>query len=177
MGWVSVATIALPIRKCNRSIRLNNNSTGYVQIMGRLSSLSRRTRCLIAALTLIMLGGVREAHIPAGLAKTGTFAGQYQIMEMAVSRSGFTVLSVPKTDTMNAPISSGNALDIGQNHREKAHSDLDVQTEAVQYQLAASRGEDRRLMLRIALGLGLAYVGFLACWIWATRRRSGPPRH
>ena len=31
-------------------------------------------------------------------------------------------------------------------------------------------------MVRIALGLGLAYVGFLACWIWVTRRRSGPPR-
>lgn len=145
--------------------------------MGRLSSLSRRTRCVIAALTLIMLEGVCEAHMPPALAKTGTFAGQYQIMEMAVSRSEFTVLSVPETDRMNAPISSGNALDIGQNRREKVHSDLDVQTEAVQYQLAASKHEDRTLMFRIALGLGLAYVGFLACWIWATRRRSRPPRH
>ena len=28
-------------------------------------------------------------------------------------------------------------------------------------------------MLRIALGLGLAYVGFLACWIWVTRLDRG----
>ena len=145
--------------------------------MGRLSSPSRRTRCLTAALTLIMLGGVCEAHMRPVLAKTGTFSGQYQIMEMAVSRSGFPVLSVPETDRMDASISSGNPLDIEQNRREKVHSDLDRQTEAVQYQLTASRHEDRRLMFRIALGLGLAYVGFLACWIWATRRRSRPPRH
>lgn len=117
------------------------------------------------------------APMPPVLAKTGAFSGQYQIVEMAVSRSVFTVLSVPKSDIMDAPISSGNALDKGQDRREKVRFDQGGQTEAVQYQLTASKHEDRRLMFRIAVGLGLAYVGFLACWIWATRRRSGPPRH
>ena len=30
-------------------------------------------------------------------------------------------------------------------------------------------------MLKIGLGLGAAYLVFLAAWIWATRLRSGPP--
>jgi hypothetical protein len=32
-------------------------------------------------------------------------------------------------------------------------------------------------MLRIALGLALVYVVFVAGWFWATRLRSRPPRH
>lgn len=48
--------------------------------------------------------------------------------------------------------------------------------EAAQYLLSESQSE-RRLMIRIALGLGVAYVVFLACWVWATRVRSRPPRH
>lgn len=35
---------------------------------------------------------------------------------------------------------------------------------------------DRRLMLQIGGGLGLAYVGFLVVWFWATRLRPGPHR-
>lgn len=35
---------------------------------------------------------------------------------------------------------------------------------------------DRRLMLQIGGALGLAYVGFLVVWFWATRLRPGPHR-
>jgi hypothetical protein len=145
--------------------------------MGRFSSLLRRTRCVPAALTLITMGGLCAALISLSLARTGRFAGQYQIRQMAVSRTVFPVLSAIEHGTMIAPISSDNALDIRRNSAEKVRVDLGEQTQAAQYQLTASKHEDRRLMFRIALGLGLAYVGFLACWIWATRRRSGPPRH
>jgi hypothetical protein len=35
---------------------------------------------------------------------------------------------------------------------------------------------DRRLMLQIGGALGLAYLGFLVVWFWATRLRPGPHR-
>ena len=35
---------------------------------------------------------------------------------------------------------------------------------------------DRRLMLQIGGALGLAYIGFLVVWFWATRLRPGPQR-
>jgi hypothetical protein len=65
----------------------------------------------------------------------------------------------------------------------RRNSDLEVrldlleQTAAGQYQPSEPQGDDRRLMFRIALGLGVAYVVFVACWLWATRLRSRPPRH
>jgi hypothetical protein len=36
--------------------------------------------------------------------------------------------------------------------------------------------EDTRLMLQIGIALGLAYVGFLLFWFWATRFRPRPQR-
>ena len=78
---------------------------------------------------------------------------------------------------MTAPISSDNALEMPRIGAGKDQLELVGETEAVQYQKAESQSEDRRLMLRIAVGLGLAYVGFVACWIWVTRLRSRPPSH
>jgi hypothetical protein len=43
-----------------------------------------------------------------------------------------------------------------------------------QYQRSADES-DRRLMLRLGLGLGAAYLVFLVAWVWATRVRSGRP--
>jgi hypothetical protein len=111
------------------------------------------------------------------LARTVPFAGQYQNSQMAVSRSAFATVSVPKSGAMIAPFSSQNVLDIRPKSAGKARLDLDRRTEAVQYQTPESQHADRRLMLRIALGLGLAYVVFMVCWIWATRLRSRRPRH
>lgn len=165
------------IHKCNSFIRLNNNSTGYLPFMGLLSSVFRPTRYAIAALALITLGALFAALISLPLARTGRSAGWYQIPQIAVSRAIFSVLSVPEHRRIIALISSRNALAIRQNSAVKVRVDLGGQTQAAQYQPPESQQKDRRLMFRIALGLGLAYVGFLACWIWATRRRSGPPRH
>lgn len=78
---------------------------------------------------------------------------------------------------MIAPFSLGNALDIQPKSAGQVRVDLRRKAEAVQYQKSESQHEDRRLMFRIALGLGLAYVAFIACWIWATRLRSRRARH
>ena len=96
---------------------------------------------------------------------------------MAVSRTASPVVSVSKSEVMSTPFSSANALEIPRNEAGKGQAELVGETEAVQYQKAESQHEDRRLMLRIAVGLGLAYVGFVACWIWVTRLRSRPPSH
>jgi hypothetical protein len=55
-------------------------------------------------------------------------------------------------------------------------ADRSLQIAAPQYQPAAA-GTDRRLMLRVGLGLGAVYLVFLGGWIWATRFRSRPPGH
>ena len=78
---------------------------------------------------------------------------------------------------MTAQISSDNPLEIPRIGASKDQLELVGETEAVQYQKSESQHEDRRLMLRIGVGLGLAYVGFVACWIWVTRLRSRPPSH
>lgn len=177
--WVvlQLSTIARPIRKCNGTFRLNNKSSGYVSIIGLLSSSSRTKKRVAAALCLLPLGGLCAALMSLPLAETSHFPGQYQNGQVAVSRAAFTVLLASKSGTIIAPIRSANALDTEQNGVGQVRVDQDGQMAVAQYQPSESEHEDRRLMFRIALGLGLAYVGFLACWIWATRRRSGPPRH
>ena len=42
-----------------------------------------------------------------------------------------------------------------------------------QYQPAAPDDERREAMLEVGAALGLLYLGFLACWVWATRLRRG----
>lgn len=104
-------------------------------------------------------------------------AGQYQIGQTAVSSAAFGAVSVPRNGGNNAAFLSGNSLEIPRNSDLEVHPDLLGQTEAEQYQPSESQHDDRRLMFRVALGLGVAYVVFLACWLWATRLRSRPPRH
>jgi hypothetical protein len=78
---------------------------------------------------------------------------------------------------MMAAFSGGNVLEKRRNDAVEMGADLPGQTEAAQYQASESQHEDRRMMFRIALGLALAYVVFLGCWIWATRLRARRPRH
>lgn len=144
--------------------------------MSSFFSSFRATRRVIAALTLMTLGGSCVGLMFPRLAKTGRFAGQYQIVKTVVSPVVFTVLLVSKHGTIITSISSENGLDTGTNETGEVRLDPGRQTEAAQYQPPESEHGDRRLMFRVALGLGLAYVGFLACWIWATRLRSRPPR-
>lgn len=144
--------------------------------MRLFSSSHGTTRGVGGALSLIVLGGLSIALIWPLLARKEAFRAQYQISQMAVSRTAFTAVSVSKRGAMIAPISSRNGLELSQNRAGKVRVDPVAQTGAVQYQRSESKHDDRRLMLRIALGLGLAYVGFVAWWIWATRLRSRPPR-
>jgi hypothetical protein len=53
---------------------------------------------------------------------------------------------------------------------------LSVEIAGAQYQ-RASVASDRRLMLRVGLGLGAVYLVFVGAWIWATRFRSRRPGH
>ena len=50
-----------------------------------------------------------------------------------------------------------------------------TQMAASQYQEDSGQ-QNRRLMLRLGLGFGAAYVVFLIGWFWATRLRSRPHR-
>ena len=128
-------------------------------------------------MALVALTGLWITLISPLLARKEAFPGQYHDRQMAVSRTAFPVVSVSKSEAMSVPFSSDNALEIPRNEAGKGQAELVGETEAVQYQKAESQHEDRKLMLRIAVGLGLAYVGFVACWIWVTRLRSRPPSH
>lgn len=111
------------------------------------------------------------------LARTEAVATQYQISQMAVSRTAFAAVSVQENGAISAPFSQGNVLYPRRNSALEVRLDLHGQMQAAQYQASESQLDDRGLMVRIALGLGLAYVVFLGCWIWATRLRSRRPRH
>jgi hypothetical protein len=138
---------------------------------------SSTIRGVLGALALVALMGSSITLISPLLARKEGFPGQYHSRQMTVSRTAFPVVSVSKSEAMSAPFSSDNALEIPRNEAGKGQAELVGETEAVQYQKAESQHDDRRLMLRIAVGLGLAYVGFVACWIWVTRLRSRPPSH
>jgi hypothetical protein len=134
-------------------------------------------RGVFRALALVALTGLGITLISPLLARKEAFPGQYHGRQMAVSRTAFPVVSVSKSSAVTAPISSDNALEIPLIGAKKGQLELVGETEAAQYQKSESQHQDRRLMLRIAVGLGLAYVGFVACWIWVTRLRSRPPSH
>lgn len=126
---------------------------------------------------MIALIGLPAALISPPLARAEALAGQYQIGQMAVSSAEFGAVSVQTNGGTSAPFLSGKSLDIRRNSDLEVRLDLLEQTAAGQYQSAEPQGDDRRLLFRIALGLGVAYVVFVACWLWATRLRSRPPRH
>jgi hypothetical protein len=53
-----------------------------------------------------------------------------------------------------------------------------MERDAVQSpQPARSKSGDTAVMIKIGLLLGLAYLAFLAVWIWATRLRPHLTRH
>ena len=126
---------------------------------------------------MIALIGLLAALLSPPLARTEAFGGQYQIGQMAVSPAAFGAVSVVRNGRTSAPFLSENSLDIRRKSDVEVRPDLLGQTAAAQYQPPEPQDDDRRLMLRIALGLGVAYVVFVACWLWATRLRSRPPRH
>ena len=65
---------------------------------------------------------------------------------------------------MSAPISRYNRLQIPQQIRRS--------DDAVTHEPRAISSGDARLLLRLGLGLGIAYIVFLAAWFWRTRNRT-----
>lgn len=121
--------------------------------------------------------GLLAALVPVNLARADAFSEQYQINNLAVSSGVFAPVSPARDAGIFFSGFASNELDMRRKGVIRRQSYLPLQIAAGQYQAPESEREDQRLMLRIALGLGLAYVVFLACWIWATRLRSRPPRH
>jgi hypothetical protein len=144
------------------------------QVLASSAGVIRRVR---AGKTLIALISLLAVLLTPSLARPEALAGQYQIGQIAVSRPEIGTVSVPKNVKESAKFLSRNVLDIPLNSAPEVRSDVRGQTVVAQYQASESQPEDRRLMFRIALGLALAYVVFLAGWFWATRLRSRPPHH
>jgi hypothetical protein len=144
------------------------------QVLASSASVIRRVR---EGKTLIALISLLAVLLTPSLARPEALADQYQIGQIAVSRPAIMTVSVPKNAKESAKFLSRNVLDIRLNSAPEVRSDVRGQTVVAQYQASESQPEDRRLMFRIALGLGVAYVVFVAGWFWATRLRSRPPRH
>lgn len=76
------------------------------------------------------------------------------------------------------PIGRWNCCQIGQPISHQAAGGVQSngykparQAENPQYQSNSGQYQDDELMLQIGIVLGLAYLGFLAIWFWATRLR------
>ena len=103
--------------------------------------------------------------------------GQYQNRVGPVSRAQIPAISPWNHRGIGSRFASENALILQQKPQLELPLNHQLQLAASQYQQPEPPEEERRLMLGIGLGLGLAYIAFLACWLWATRLRSRPPRH
>ena len=55
--------------------------------------------------------------------------------------------------------------------RQSDQSQLASRAENARYQAVPRQYQDNELMLQIGLLLGMAYLAFLAIWVWATRLR------
>jgi hypothetical protein len=55
--------------------------------------------------------------------------------------------------------------------RQADRSQLARRAENARYQAVSRQYQDKELMLQIGLLLGMAYLAFLAIWVWATRLR------
>jgi hypothetical protein len=56
-------------------------------------------------------------------------------------------------------------------NRQADQSRLARRAENARYQAFSRQYQDKELMLQIGLLLGMAYLAFLAIWVWATRLR------
>jgi hypothetical protein len=117
------------------------------------------------------------ALISLGLATEEALAGQYRFTQPAVSSAGFVVVSPYPGYANGTSISAENSLEIRLNSVVNVALDRSGPSDKVQYQTPRSEPQERRLALQIGIGLAAAYVGFLACWIWATRLRGRARRH
>jgi hypothetical protein len=96
---------------------------------------------------------------------------QYQNGQRAVSPAGSAAVSRSIDGTIMWSSFIQLAGDIQPDRTVEPVLDRPVEIEAAQYQQSGD-GPRRRPMLLIGLGLGAAYLVFLAVWIWATRVRS-----
>jgi hypothetical protein len=136
---------------------------------------------VLAAVTVSLLPTVflssARADPGADMALVAGSAVQYQRGEDAVSRPRFQPVSRRNYAAIPGHFFNGNALYFEHIRPTELRLDPSVEIRAAQYQGTEPRADERRLMLRIGLGLGAVYIVFLTGWIWGTRLRSRPPRH
>lgn len=133
----------------------------------------------ISAIATAFLGASAEAVTPqirTDLAPTRVIPAQYQDHEGAVSPTRVTAVSRSIAAGISESFSFNGSVDLQPYRAVEPSLDLLAQVERPQYQRSSDEPE-RRLMVRVGLALGAAYLLFLAVWIWATRLRSRPPRH
>jgi len=127
-------------------------------------------------LPTVFLGTAEGAPQPS-LALVAANTRQYHGATNAVSRTGFAPVSRRNYRDISLSFTPKIALYLKQISSPELRLDRRLEISATQYQGTESRPEERRLMLRVGLGLGVVYIVFLAGWIWGTRLRSRPPRH
>jgi hypothetical protein len=107
-------------------------------------------------------GGESESHLRsprAAPAEEDTVPRQYHRGPPAISAQ-----IVPQ-------IAYWNDFQIAASNSGRSTADSTDRRERSQYQPTSSQYQDDRLMLQIGAVLGVAYLVFLAIWIWATRFR------
>jgi hypothetical protein len=131
----------------------------------------------IFGLTVGLLAGTGEAsagRFGTDLASSVAISTQYQERRAAVSPTGLVAVSRPFSHKIGRGLASQAAVDFEPDRPMDISTERSLEISTAQYQPSADES-DRRLMLRLGLGLGAAYLVFLVAWVWATRVRGRPP--
>jgi hypothetical protein len=120
--------------------------------------------------------GPPEAPVGRDLASSAAIPRQYHDGRDAVSPHGSLVVSRRIDDQTDLFIRAGHEANSRVYRPVESSVDRLGQIALAQYQDDPDEPK-RHLMVVVGLGLGAAYLVFVAAWIWATRLRSRPPRH
>jgi hypothetical protein len=148
-------------------------SVAYAMILASIAI------ALVLALPVVITDGVlgpSETAVGRDLASQAAIPPQYHGGQDAVSPQRSPVVS----RWIDGP--TGLATRAGREANSRLYRPVEpsvdrlTQIALAQYQSDPDEPK-RRVMILVGLGLGAAYLVFVAAWIWATRLRSRPPRH
>jgi hypothetical protein len=153
-------------------------------VFPHFASLGRLGRVTLVAVAALVTFVTTIASAPA--AASSRVVASAAAMESSAHHSPGIPLkrtSVPRqyqavSPKMTSPIAAWNCCQIARlisaqnaGSRQAEQSQLARRAENARYQAVSRQYQDNELMLQIGLLLGVAYLAFLAVWIWATRLR------
>ena len=133
-----------------------------------------------ALVTFVTTAGPAPAGVPSRLVApmAGTQSSVHHSPGLPLKRASVPRQYQAVSSKMTSSIALWNCCQIDQlisvrnaGNRQADQSQLARRAENARYQAFSRQYQDKELMLQIGLLLGMAYLAFLAIWVWATRLR------